>query len=181
MLRCALIAPPWPIGTSVNFSLSTIAVPSNLKILAVFMLLLIALGGCASTPQASRQRDAEAKQFRSHPATSAIYIYRTDRQAPENSESTDIYVDGRLVGATLQQSFFRIDVNPGVHVLTGMGPDQGSLKMETRPGEIYFVELKVIGNNSHFSIVDPEIARRAIISCCALLENWAPGQRPLLR
>ncbi len=152
----------------------------NLKILAVLALSLAALAGCASTPQASRQRDAEAKQFRPHPATSAIYIYRTDRQAPD-SESTDIYVDGRLIGATLQQSFFRVNVNPGVHVLNGMGPDQGSLRMETRPGEIYFIELKVVGSNSHFIIVDPEIARQTTIACCALMENWAPGQRPLLR
>ena len=153
--------------------------PSNLKILTVFMLLLTALGGCASTPQAARQRDAEAKQFRTHPATSAIYVYRTDTYAEE--ADTDLYIDGRLIGATLQRSFFRVDVHPGVHVLNGMGPDQGSLKMETRPGEIYFVELKVIGSNSHFTSVSPEIAKQTIITCCALMENWAPGQRPLLR
>lgn len=153
--------------------------PGNLKILTLLVFLLAALGGCASTPQASLQRDAEAKQFRTHPATSAIYVYRTDRHAEESG--TDLYVDGRLIGATLQQSFFRIDVNPGGHVLNGMGPDQGWLKMETRPGQIYFVELNVIGGNSRFTIVAPQIAQRMIISCCELMENWAPGQRPLLR
>ncbi|MBX9811036.1 MAG: DUF2846 domain-containing protein [Burkholderiales bacterium] len=153
--------------------------PGNLKILTLLVLSLAALGGCASTPQASPQRDAEAKQFRAHPATSAIYVYRTDRHAEESG--TDLYVDGRLIGATLQQSFFRIDVNPGMHVLNGMGPDQGSLRMETRPGQVYFVELNVIAGNSHFAVVAPQVARQAIISCCELMENWAPGQRPLLR
>lgn len=152
--------------------------PNNLQALLVFLLLIL-VAGCASTPQASSQRDAEVKQFRSHPATSAIYVYRTDR--PIDESDTDLYVDGRLIGATLALSFFRIDVNPGMHVLNGMGPDQGSLKMETRPGQTYFVELQVIGGNSHFAIVDPQIAQKAIIACCKLMENWAPGQRPLLR
>jgi hypothetical protein len=153
--------------------------PCNMKIPAVLMLLLFALGGCASVPQAMRDRDAEAKQFLTHPATSAIYVYRTDTNPAE--ADTTLYVDGRLVGATLQKSFFRVDVNPGVHRINGMGPDQGSLSIETRPGQVYFVELYVIGGNSRFSVVAPQIARTKLLACCMLMENWAPGQRPLLR
>ncbi|HSN42135.1 MAG TPA: hypothetical protein VLT92_18320 [Burkholderiales bacterium] len=152
--------------------------PNNLQALLVFLLLIL-VAGCASTPQASSQRDADARQFRSHPATSAIYVYRTDRNV-EDSDS-DLYIDGRLIGATLPLSFFRVDVNPGMHALNGMGQDQGALKMETRPGQIYFVELQVIGGNSFFAIVEPQIAQKTIIACCTLMENWAPGQRPLLR
>lgn len=155
------------------------AMNDNLKIAAILAVLLSVLAGCASTPQASSQRDAEAKQFRSHPATSAIYVYRTDR--PIDESDTDLYVDGRLIGATLALSFFRVDVNPGMHVLNGMGPDQGSLKLETRPGQVYFVELQVVSGNSRFATVDPETAKKAIAACCKLMENWAPGQRPLLR
>lgn len=153
--------------------------PGILKTLPLFVLLLAILGGCASTPQASRQRDAEAKQFRTHPATAAIYIYRTDTYAEE--ADTDLYIDGRLIGATLQRSFFRVDVNPGVHRLNGMGPDQGSLTIETRPDQVYFVELSVLGGNSHFSVVAAQIAQARLIACCVLMENWTPGQRPLLR
>lgn len=155
------------------------AIPGILKTLPLIVLLLAVLGGCASTPQAQRDRDAEVKQFRTHPATSAIYVYRTDTYIEE--DDTDLYVDGRLIGATLQRSFFRVDVNPGAHRLTGMGPDQGSLTIETRPDQVYFVELSVLGGNSHFSVVAPQIARAKLIACCLLMENWAPGQRPLLR
>ncbi len=125
--------------------------------LPLFMLLLAVLGGCASTPQASHERDAETKQFLTYPATSAIYVYRTDRHPDE--ADTDLYIDGRLIGATLQKSFFRVDVNPGTHRLNGMGPDQGSLIIETRPDQVYFVELAVIGGNSRFSVVAPQMAR----------------------
>lgn len=153
--------------------------PGILKTLPLFVLLLAVLGGCASTPQASRQRDAQAKQFISHPATSAIYVYRTDTYVEE--ADTTLYIDGRLIGSTLQRSFFRVDVNPGVHRLNGMGPDQGSLTIETRPDQVYYVELSVLGGDSHFSVVAPHIAQAGLIACCMLMENWAPGQRPLLR
>lgn len=153
--------------------------PGNIRILGILVLLLAGLGGCASTPQAGRQEDAAAKQFHSEPATSVIYVYRADMHSDE--EDTDLYVDGRLIGATLPGSYFRVDVNPGVHRLNGMGPDQGSLTLETRPGQVYFVNLSVLAGNSYFSTVAPKIAQASLISCCDLLENWAPGQRPLLR
>lgn len=144
------------------------------------LLLLTILAGCASTPQASRQRDAEAKQFITYPATAAIYIYRPGPRSVDDDD-TVLYVDGRLIGATLPRSFFRVNVNPGVHLLNGMGPDQGSLRMETRPGQNYFVELKVVSGNSYFTVVEPQLAQRTIIACCEAMLNWAPGQRPLLR
>lgn len=156
------------------------AMPGIRKTLPLFVLLLAVLAGCASTPQASRQRDAEAKQFITHPATAAIYIYRTDFHSDDDGDPV-LYVDGRLIGAPLRQSFFRVDVNPGMHLLNGMGPDLGMLRIETRPGRNYFVELQVVSGNSFFAVVEPQLAQRAIIACCELLENWAPGQRPLLR
>lgn len=156
------------------------AMPGIPKTLPLFVLLLAALAGCASTPQAPRQRDAEAKQFITYPGTAAIYVYRTDLHS-DNDDDSVLYVDGRLIGATLRRTFFRVNVNPGVHLLNGMGPDQGSLRIETRPGQNYFVELKVVSGNSFFAVVEPQLAQRTIIACCELVENWAPGQRPLLR
>ncbi|MFN7085961.1 MAG: DUF2846 domain-containing protein [Burkholderiales bacterium] len=153
---------------------------SYLKYLPALLLLLTTLGGCASTPEASLGRDAEAKRFISHPATAAIYVYRVDMGGGDQPDSV-LYVDGRLIGATLPRAYFRIDVNPGQHVLNGVGQDQGKLELETRPGQNYFVELSVIAGNSFFTVVDPPTAQQTIIACCALLENWAPGQRPLLR
>ncbi|MEK6594607.1 MAG: hypothetical protein AABZ67_16155 [Pseudomonadota bacterium] len=145
---------------------------------ALAAALLIA--GCASTPQASRELDAEAKQFTSHPNASTVYIYRDDFGGPFVEDSV-LYVNGRLIGATLPKTFFRLNLRPGNQVLNGMGVDSGRLAISTRPGEIYFVSLKVLGDQSHFEVVSPERGRKTLAACCALLENWAPGQRPLLR
>lgn len=143
------------------------------------LLIAVLLAGCASTPQASRERDAEAKQFVSHPATAAVYVYRNDWSAI--GEDSVLYVGRRLLGATLPGTYFRVDLRPGKHVLSGFGYDAGQFAIDVRPGEIYFVMLKVLNGTSQFAWRDAEVGRRELLDCCAMLENWAPGQRPLFR
>lgn len=134
---------------------------------------------CASTPQAPPERDAAAKQFRTHPATAALYVYRQNTRA--ESGDTVLFVDGHLIGATLPETFFRIDVPPGRHTLHGFAYDNGQFTLDARPGKIYFIALDTFGGSSFFLLVDEKEGRRAVSRCCVLLENWAPGQRPLLR
>jgi hypothetical protein len=144
--------------------------------LAAFVLLLTA---CASTPQASRESDADAKQFVTHPGSSTLYVYRSELDLLR--EQTVLYIDERLIGSTLPGGYFRIDTVPGRHVLQGIAGDTGRLALETRPGTLYFVEMQVLNGNSHFRLVPDDVGRKRILQCCALLENWAPGQRPLLK
>jgi len=140
------------------------------------------LAGCAAVPQATVERDAEAKQFISRPDAATIYVYRDDFAAMDQAtDETVLYVDSRLIGATLPATFFRFDGRAGEHLLHGYAYDQGSLKIDTRLGEIYFVSLQSTGGTSRFTLVKPETGKRDILRCCALLENWAPGKQPLLR
>ena len=148
---------------------------------AALALGLLILAGCASTPQASREADAEAKQFATHPGAATLYVYRDDfPTGPLGMQDTTLHLNGRIVGMTLPKGFFRINARPGTHLLHGSGFDQGKLKLETRAGQIYFVSMRVTDGTSHFALVDPDTGRRQVSRCCALLENWAPGQRPLL-
>lgn len=147
----------------------------------VLARLLLCLGGlvagCASTPQASSERDREAKQFGTHPASATLYVYRIDT----STEDSVLWIGERLIGATLRNTYFRVNLEPGRHVLTGMGHDDGRLRIEVRPGMLYFVALTVLAGQSRFELVPDATGRKAITNCCSLLENWAPGQRPLLR
>jgi hypothetical protein len=145
----------------------------------VVLVAIACLTGCASTPQASRERDAEAKAFIAHPATAAIYIYRSTLDVP--TDESVLYVDQRVVGATLPGGFFRVDVRPGKRRLHGFGFDQGNLDLDVSAGELYFVALTVIDGTSYFTARPAAIGRAELLACCVLLENWAPGQRPLLR
>lgn len=142
--------------------------------------LLLALGGCASTPQATPTRDAEAKRFLSHPGFAAIYVYRPDILTAEMDDSV-LYVDDRLIGTTLPGTFFRVDVQPGARVVSSSAAGSTNLKLDARPGELYFVQLNVTSGSSRLALVDAEKAKGALLKCCALMENWAPAQRPLLR
>jgi hypothetical protein len=142
---------------------------------------LLGAAGCASTPEAAPERDAEAKRFVGHPGYAALYIYRPDFPRAEMDDSV-LEVDDRLVGATLPGTFFRVDVPPGPHVVRSSASGATELKFDARAGELYFVSLSVLSGNSHLARVGAEAAQREIRRCCALLENWAhPGQRPLLR
>lgn len=145
--------------------------------LAAFVLVL---GACASVPHATPERDAEAKRFLTHPGTATLYVYRPEFASAEMDESV-LYVGNRLIGATLPGTYFRVDLRPGPHLLRGYGHDLGRLQVELHSEEIAFVALGVFAGHSHFTRVEPERAKREIVRCCVLLENWAPGQRPLLR
>ena len=146
---------------------------------ALFAAAVFLVAGCASTPQASRQSDAEAKEFRTHPGAGTIYVYRSEQDRLE--DDTVLYMDGRIVGQTLPGAYFRIDTVPGRRVLHGIGTDTGKIIVNTRPGALYFVELNVIEGQSQFRLVQEAAGRQRIAKCCALLESWAPGQRPLIR
>jgi hypothetical protein len=154
--------------------------PSIVLRLGLALAMASWIAGCASTPQASRERDAEAKQFTAHPNTSTLYVYRNDFASAFNEDSV-LFVNGRLVGSTLPKTFFRLNLRPGTQLLQGMAADNGRLAISTRPGEVYFVSLSVSGGQSHFFLVNPATGRKTLTACCELMENWAPGQRPLLR
>ena len=145
---------------------------------AVLCLILL-VAGCASTPQTSHEQDTDAKQFGTHPNAGTIYVYRTEFDHLE--DQTVLYANGRLIGATLPGTYFRLDLPPGRHLLHGIAADTGRITLDTRIGELYFVELTVVEAQSNFRLVSDEVGRSRIVKCCALLENWAPGQRPLLR
>jgi hypothetical protein len=146
---------------------------------AVSAVAAFGLTGCTSTPEASPQQDATAKQFVTHPNASTIYVYRS----PFNQLDYDsvLYLNGRLIGSTVPGTYFRIDTVPGRNVLHGSGADVGEIALDTRPGEVYVVSLDVLGGHSNFHIERDAVGRERIRSCCVLLENWAPGQRPFVR
>ena len=143
----------------------------------LIIALVICAAGCASTPQANLERDQAAKEFPSHPATAALYVFRPDG----GGDDTVLWIDNRLIGATLPRAYFVVHIEPGRHVLNGLAADNGRMVIETRPGEVVFVALRVVSGQSLFERVSPELGRNTLLNCCALLENWTPGQRPLLR
>lgn len=145
-------------------------------------LVMLVVAGCASTPQASPEQDAEAKKFLPDPRSATLYVYRT-LLGEDGSDPIDsvLYVDHRLIGSTQPGVYFLVRLRAGTHVLSGYGHDAGRLELELRAGELYFVSLDVIGGDSYFTPVGVEKGKRTVRACCVLFENWEPRQRPLLR
>jgi hypothetical protein len=146
---------------------------------AAFVAALLMLASCASTPQAPPDVEQRAKEFETHPGASTIYVYRSEFD--RHDQDSVLYMDGRLIGSTLPGTFFRIWAVPGRRVLHGVGSDLGSIALDTIAGELYFVSLDVTAGHSRFQIVPRTLGERRVRECCAMLENWTPGQRPLLR
>ena len=144
------------------------------------VLLVMMLGACAATPEAPRERDADAKHFESVPGSAVIYLYRAD----VSGGLSTLWLNNRLLGQTLAQTYFRATARADRSVIATSGADNGRIELETREEGVYFVEMRVYGqgegdSQTIFRRVTPEIGRQAILRCCNLLENWRPGQSRL--
>ena len=146
--------------------------------IALLALSFSLIAGCASTPMASPETEADAKQF--NPAINAaiVYIYRPIGSGPGVST---IWLDGRLVGESLPETFYRVAAQAGRNRITTSGNDSGRLEFDTRSGGVYFVEARVTGEtqseaNSRFRLVNQQAGETAIKACCRMLETWRPGQ-----
>jgi hypothetical protein len=133
---------------------------------------------CAATPEASRDDDATAKRFESAPRAAIIYVYRDD--GPSDGVAT-LWVDGRLIGQSLHNTYFRIPARPGHNVITVSGQDVGRVEINTQSEGVYFIAMNVTGSGegaSHtiFRPVAPDTGKAGIAKCCSLLETWRPGQ-----
>ncbi len=147
----------------------------GIVILAGFVLVL---AGCASTPMASPDSEADAKEFNPALNAAVVYIYRPIGSGPGIST---IWLDGRLVGETLPETFFRVPVRAGRNRITTSGNDSGRLEFNTQSGGVYFVEARVSGDsqseaNSRFRLMDANVGKADVERCCRMLETWRPSQ-----
>ena len=148
---------------------------------AAFAMLLLCMG-CASTPEASRERDEEAKRFEPVTRDSVIYIYRPDRS--RFAAPTTLWADGLLVGESLPGSYFRVIVFPGRTLLHTSGPDTGRIEVNTGGNDVTYVEMQTNNEESPqtlFRLMRAEDAQAAIQACCTRLEVWRPGQTRVLQ
>lgn len=144
-------------------------------------VLVLCLSACASTPEADPVRDAEAKRFEPVTRDAVIYIYRPDRGS--GAAQTTLWADGRLVGVSLPETFFRFIALPGKTLLHTSGPDNGRIEVNTRGNDVTYVEMRTDDDQSpmsRFRVVTADEARAAIRRCCTMLEVWRPGQPRLV-
>jgi len=138
---------------------------------------LLILSACAATPEATPERNEEAKRFDAVTRDSVVYVYRPDRGT--GAAEATLWANGRLVGTSLPQTFFRVIVLPGRTVMHTSGSDTGRIEFDTRGNDVTYVEMQTLNEQSpvtRFRIMSAEEAQAAIRGCCTMLELWRPGQ-----
>lgn len=104
----------------------------------VFIAMLLA--GCAELPPTPE--DIQAKRFESVPGKAVIYIVR-DNIGPHIDSG--LWLDDATMITTHTGSYYRWEVAPGTHRITGDAESTARLVLNVEAGQIYFVRHIVNG------------------------------------
>ncbi len=129
---------------------------------------LLVLGGCVAL--APDSQDVEAKQFQPLPDKGVIYLVRgeplySDRPVP-------VWLGNYIMLTTYPDTFYRWEVPPGVHRISGHDRDFGTITVSAEPGRVYFVmqQLSYRHDISYFTMIE-ELDGRAAVRRAALLKG----------
>lgn len=133
----------------------------------VFIVATLSLGGCASVPMASTERDTAAKSFAAKPDKSNIYVYRNESLGA--AVKLPIVLDGKAVGDTAAKTYLMLEVAPGNHTLVSKSESDSVLPLTTVPGKNYFVwqEIKMgmFSPRSALQLVDEPVGQAGVNEC----------------
>jgi len=148
---------------------------------ALVSVLVLVAAGCTSTPEATSEQDAVAKQFGTIKGSATLYMYRAGSDFDDHvgDSASVLYVDNRAIGSMMTGMYFVVHLSPGSHVLSGIATDQGRMTLQVQAGQLYFVSLQVTDGNTQYTLVNPDQGRREVSECCTLYDNFHPGRRPV--
>ena len=135
---------------------------------ALLAACALMLSGCVAV--APESRDLEAKQFQPLPHKGVIYLVRgepvySDRPVP-------VWLGNFTMITTYPDTFFRWEVPPGTHRISGNDTDFGTITVAAEPGKLYFVmqQLSYRYDISYFTLVE-ELDGRAAVQRATLLKG----------
>lgn len=104
-------------------------------------LISLLLAGCVQLPPTPE--DIQAKKFESVQDKAVIYIVRTPM---DSREPGTISLDDTAQVTTYGGTYYRWEVAPGTHRLTGFAGESGRVELNAQKGQIYFVRHTVLGS-----------------------------------
>ena len=121
---------------------------------ALFAGLLLA--GCVQLPPTPQ--DLQAKQFEALPDKAVIYVVRDYPELIDAGATLKLGDSGMIT--TYPGTYYRWEVPPGAHRISGYAGDSGSITIVTEAGRIYFVQQRLIPlisfpQSQFFLIADP--------------------------
>ncbi|OGA24972.1 MAG: hypothetical protein A3I02_14590 [Betaproteobacteria bacterium RIFCSPLOWO2_02_FULL_67_26] len=132
------------------------------------LFLTVLLAGCVQLPPSPQ--DLQAKKFEAVPDKAVIYLVR---DYPDHSErAATIWLGDATMITTYAGTYYRWEVAPGAHRITGYGADTGSITLRAEPGRLYFVQQRIapLGRfaQSYFQVVSEPQGRTAVMRAVLL-------------
>lgn len=123
------------------------------------------LGGCASVPLATPERDSKSKQFLPAPNKASVYIYRNENFGA--ALRMLISINGKILGQTAAKTYFQIDLKPGRYKIESTTENVSSLNLSLDAGRNYFiwqeVKMGVWAARSALQQVDENVGRLGVM------------------
>jgi hypothetical protein len=135
-----------------------------LRIWSAILIAIATLSACA--PMQTTPYSAGPPRIESVPGKAVVYVVRT---RPDLSYlSAPLELDGQLIGASYAGTYFRLELAPGRHRLSGYAQDNGAITLDVQPDRVYYVQHTVSGSwratspHSFFSMMNEARARAAL-------------------
>ncbi len=145
------------------------------------VVIAVLASACASVPKAAPEADALAKEFRTTPGKTNVYVFRDESFGAAVKMS--VLLDGRMMGDTAARTFLLAAVDPGPHALVSKAENDSRLDFVAQPGKNVYVwqevKMGVLMARSQLQFVDEEGARARVQQCSlALGEMMPPAMQP---
>src|SRR5215475_7317379 len=99
--------------------------------------LVVALAGCGIAPLASPKDDTLAKEMLPVQGKAVIYLFRNS--PPSEGWTIPVTLDGKDMGVTGGQTYFRWEVSPGQHMIISKTHKWSGLVVNAEADHIYYV------------------------------------------
>jgi len=110
--------------------------------IASIAILGLSFGGCAPKMiKASVEKDKYAKEFKTNPNKSNIYICKNENFG--SRVNMPLIIDGKFIGKTDGHSFFYLTVVPGKHTIMSLTENIQTLLLNTEKNKNYFIWQEV--------------------------------------
>ena len=139
----------------------------------VYVIWLLAFKNRA-TRVATPQQKQVALEFAALADKGVVYLYR--KQLVGLLVGLDVVLDDRHIGQTRGLRFYRLELEPGTHVLAGDRKCPEPLSFHIAAGEVRYIEQELVmglvkGSYRYSEVTDLTQAQQAVYACKLLLAD----------
>jgi hypothetical protein len=136
-----------------------------------FCVLVMVLWRNKKIVKASPEQRRAALEFQPVAGKAVLYVFR--HQFIGLLRGFDLVLDGRCLGQTRGLTFYRLELEPGKHSLSGGKECQESLEMEVAAGQVYLVEQELLQGmwrmGYHYLPRENAMKTRLVVQECKML------------